>query len=163
LVPARGDDVADAATPEPGAFDDLGPGGRRVRSILTAAAAGLLLYGTLAGGDDMFPFGPFHMYSRYYPADGTVSSTSIRAVTADGRDVYVTQNDIGIARGAIEGRLPELVADPNRLAALAAAHQQRHPDASPYVELRIVQTRWHLEDRRLTDQTTVTLVEWQAP
>jgi hypothetical protein len=143
--------------------DDLGLGGRRLRTALTAGAAALLLYGTLAGGDDMFPFGPFHMYSRYYPADGTVSSTSVRAMTADGRDVFVTQRDIGIARGAIEGRLPELVADPDRLADFAAAHHRRHPLASPYVEVRIVQTRWHLEHREVVDQETVTLVEWRKP
>jgi hypothetical protein len=145
------------------ADDDLGPRGRRLRVATTAAAAALLLYGTLAGGDDMFPFGPFHMYSRYYPANGTVSSTSVRAVTADGRDVYVTQQDIGIARGAIEGRLPELVADPDRLAELAAAHHRRHPLAPAYVEVRIVQTRWHLEDREVVDRSTVTLVEWRQP
>jgi hypothetical protein len=84
-------------------------------------------------------------------------------VTADGRDVYVTQQDIGIARGAIEGRLPELVADPDRLAELAAAHHRRHPLASPYVEVRLVQTRWQLEDRQVVDQSTVTLAEWRKP
>lgn len=143
--------------------DDLGNDGRRIRVVLATAAAGLLLYGTLAGGDDMFPFGPFHMYSRYYPANGTVSSTSVRAMTADGADVFVTQQDVGIARGAIEGRLPELVADPDRLAELAAAHHRRHPLASPYVEVRIVQTRWHLEDREVVSRSTVTLVEWRKP
>lgn len=141
--------------------DDLGPAGRRLRAILTAAAAALLLYGTVAGSNDMFPFGPFHMYSRYYPANGTVSSTSLQAVTADGREVFVTQRDIGIARGAIEGRLPELVADPDRLAEFAAAQQRRHPLASPYVELRIVQIRWRLVDREVVDRTAVTLVEWR--
>ena len=156
-------DVADDVTGGPATGDDLGPSGRRLRALLTAAAAALLLYGTLAGGDDMFPFGPFHMYSRYYPANGVVSSTSVRAVTQDGRDVYVTQQDIGIARGAIEGRLPELVADPNRLADFAAAHLRRHPQASPYVEMRIVQTRWRLEDREVVDRSTVTLAEWHKP
>jgi hypothetical protein len=140
--------------------DDLGRRGRAARAVLTAAAGVLLLYGTVAGGDDMFPFGPFHMYSRYYPANGTVSSTSVRAVTADGRDVYVGQRDIGIARGAIEGRLSEFVADPDRLAELAAAHHRRHPLEPPYVEVRIEQTRWHLADRQIVDRSTVTLVEW---
>jgi hypothetical protein len=130
--------------------------------VLTAAAAGLLLYGTVAGGDDMFPFGPFHMYSRYYPADGVVSSTSLRATTADGRDVLVTQGDTGIARGAIEGRLERYRTDPGRLGELASAYHHRHPDAPPYVALRLVQTRWRMQDREIVDRSTVTLVEWRA-
>jgi hypothetical protein len=142
--------------------DDLGRRGRAARAVLTAAAGVLLLYGTVAGGDDMFPFGPFHMYSRYYPADGVVTSTSLRATTADGRDVLVTQRDTGIAHGAIEGRLERFRADPDRLADLASAYHRRHPAAPELVALRLVQTRWRMQDRQVVDRSTVTLVEWHA-
>lgn len=105
--------------------------GRAVRLSLTAIAAGLLIYGTVAGSDDMFPFGPFHMYSRYYPATGFVTGTTVQAVTAAGREVTVTERDTGLAHGDIEGRIGAFKADPSRLASLAAAFHRRHPDAPP--------------------------------
>ena len=154
--------VAEAAPGTSEGGGDLGRRGRAARTLATVAGALLLLYGTVAGGDDMFPFGPFHMYSRYYPANGFVTSTGVRAVTADGHDVLVTERATGLARGAIEGRLPLYRADPDRLGALAAAYHRRFPHASPYVEMRIQQTRWRLQDRKVVGKSIVTLVEWRA-
>ena len=154
------DDVAPAA---PQQIDDLGSRGHTLRVLFTAAAAGLLLYGSAVGSDDMFPFGPFHMYSRYYPANGVITSTAVRAETADGRDVLVTESATGIAHGNIEGRLAEFTAHPERLADLASAFHRRFPDAAPYVAVRLVQTRWQLHDRAVVGTSTATLVEWRAP
>jgi hypothetical protein len=142
---------------------DLSSRGRRIRALVTLAAVALLLYGTFWGSDHDFPFGPLHMYSHYYPATGVVTSTSVQATNADGRNVYVTQADIGIARGDIEGELPAYESNPSRLGALAAAFHQRHPLAPPFVAMRIVQKQWHLRDRALVDTTTATLVSWNAP
>jgi hypothetical protein len=142
---------------------DISRHGRRLRLGLVGAAGALLLYGTLVGSDDMFPFGPFHMYSNYYPPTGVITSTAVTAKTAAGRTVFVTQRDTGLARGDIEGELKEFEADPDRLGALAASYHQRFPHASPYVEMRIVQKRWQLVDRRVVDISTATLVEWHAP
>lgn len=130
---------------------------------MTIAGVLLLLYGTFWGSDHDFPFGPLHMYSHYYPATGVVTSTSVQATNAQGRNLYVTQSDTGIARGDIEGELPEYEADPSRLGALAAAFHRRHPLAPPFVSMRIVQKQWHLRDRSLVDTTTKTLVSWTAP
>jgi hypothetical protein len=141
---------------------DLSVRGRRARSGIALAGIALLLYGTFWGSDHDFPFGPLHMYSRYYPATGVVTSTSVQATNAAGRVRYVTQADIGIARGDIEGQLPEYEADPDRLAALAAAFHHRHPLAPPFVEMRIVQKQWHLRNRALVSTSTVTLVSWSA-
>jgi len=142
--------------------DDIGPRGRAIRLALTAAAAALLLYGTVAGSDDMFPFGPFRMYAGYYPPNGVITSNSLMARTSDGHNVAVTQADIGLARGDIEGELDAFEADPDRLADLAQAFHRRHPQAPPYVEVRIVQTRWQLHDRAVESHSTVTLAEWNA-
>lgn len=131
-----------------------------MRIIVTIAAVGLLLYGTIAGSDDMFPFGPFHMYSRYYPANGYVTGTSVQAVNAAGHVVTVTESDTGLAHGDIEGQLKAFEANPQKLASLADAFHRRHPDASPFVEVRIVQQRWQVRDRRVVGRATRTLADW---
>jgi hypothetical protein len=120
--------------------------GRWLRLSLVAAAAGLLLYGTVAGHDDMFPFGPFTMYAGYYPPNGVITSKA----------------DIGLPRGDIEGELGAYRADPGRFAQLAQAYHDRFPQASPYVEMRIVQKRWQLRHRAVVSVSMVTLVEWRA-
>jgi hypothetical protein len=130
---------------------------------VTVAAAGLLLYGTIAGGDDMFPFGPFHMYSRYYPANGFVTGTSVQAVDADGHVVTVTESDTGLAHGDIEGQLAAFKADPARLETLANAFHRRHPQSPPFVEVRIVEQRWQVHNRSVVGRSTQTLVDWHAP
>jgi len=155
--------VAAAETLASEAADRLSGRGRRVRALVTVAAIGLLLYGTIRGGDDMFPFGPFHMYSRYYPANGYVTGTSVQAVNSDGQVVTVTESDTGLAHGDIEGRLGAFKADPSRLAGLASAFHRRHPNAPPFVEVRIVQQRWQVKDRRVVGRSTATLVDWHAP
>jgi hypothetical protein len=138
------------------------PGGRRLRLALVAAAAVLLLSGTLFGSDDMFPFGPFHMYSNYYPPNGVITSTAVVALTASGHTVFVTQRDTGLARGDIEGELPAFKANPNRLGDLAASYHQRFPNASPFIDMRLIQKRWTLHNREVVATNVVTLVEWHA-
>jgi hypothetical protein len=150
-----------APTEEP--VDRLTGRGRTARALVTAAAVGLLLYGTVFGADDMFPFGPFHMYSRYYPATGYVTGTTVKAVNAAGHEVTVTESDTGLAHGAVEGHLKAFEADPSRLASLADAFHRRHPNAPPFVVVRIVQQRWQVRDRRVVGHSTATLVEWHAP
>jgi hypothetical protein len=163
-VAAQGLSVADpVAEDSAGVADEIGPRGRTVRLSLMLAAAVLLLCGTLFGSDDMFPFGPFHMYSNYYPPNGVITSTAVVAQTAAGRTRFVTQADTGLARGDIEGELSEFEADPNRLGDLAQAFHSRFPNASPFIDVKLVQKRWQLRDRRVVGQSTVTLVEWHAP
>jgi hypothetical protein len=72
----------------------------------------------------------------------------------------LTENDTGIRRAEIEGQLPRFVADPARLATVATAYAQRHPDARPLTEVSVV-IRWHeLRGGRPTggyhDETKVT-------
>jgi hypothetical protein len=130
---------------------------------VTAAVAVLLIYGTVFGSDDQFPFGPFKMYAGYFPPNGILTSTTVKAQTADGRDVFVSEADTGIARGDIEGELSAYEAHPDRLGDLAAAYHRRFPHASPYVAVQLVQKRWQLHDRRVVGSTVVTLVSWRAP
>jgi hypothetical protein len=141
---------------------DLGPRARRVRMLFVVVVGALLLCGSLVGTDDKFPFGPFTMYSGYFPPNGVIISTSITAETAAGRTVFVTQADTGIPRGDIEGELGGYQRNPSRLGALAAAYHRRFPHASPYVEMRIVEKLWQLHHRVVVGQSSRTLVQWYA-
>jgi hypothetical protein len=155
--------VRDAtATGSAAVATDISPRGRQVRIVVMLLVAGLLLYGTVAGNDDKFPFGPFHMYSQFYPPNGVVGSIGVVARNAAGHDVVVTQSDTGVAHGDIEGELTAYESDPARLGDLARAFHQRHPLASPFVEVRLVQKRWQLRNRVVVGQSTVTLAHWQA-
>jgi hypothetical protein len=142
--------------------DRLGRSARGWRLGLTAVGIGVLLYGTVAGTDDMFPFGPFRMYAGYYSPDGVITSNNLFARTATGQVLRPTAADIGLARGDIEGELSSFVSDPSRLADLAQVHERLHPTASPYVSMWISQKRWQLRDRAVVSQSTVTLVSWNA-
>jgi hypothetical protein len=138
------------------------PRGRAARLALAAMAIGLLLDGTASGGDLRWPFGPFSMYAGWYPPNGVISSNLVRAETADGREVYVTQDDTGVARAEIEDELTRFETNPDLLADLAAAYHRRHPDASPYVRVWIEQTRWQLHDRSVVRHWTVVVAQWKA-
>jgi hypothetical protein len=134
-----------------------------VRIWLTLAVAAMLVYGTVAGQDDIWPFGPFKMYAGYFPPNGVITSTAVMGEHANGTVGFVTQTDTGIPRGDIEGELSQYEANPSRLGDLAAAFHSRFPTASPFVEMRLVQKRWQLHDRQVVGTTVVTLVEWHAP
>jgi len=136
--------------------------GRGIRIAGTIIATGILIYGSLGGSDYMFPFGPFRMYAGYYPPNGVITSTDVKARTADGHTVNVTQADTGIPRGDIEGELSAYEANPSMLGGLAAAYHRRHPAASPFISVQLVEQRWQLHDRKLVSSTTVVLSRWHA-
>jgi hypothetical protein len=140
----------------------IGPRGRAARLAGAAAAVILLLGGTVAGTNDWFPFGPFTMYAGHYAPNGVITSNSLMARTADGREVVVTESDKGLTRAELEGELFSFRKDPGRLASLARAFHLRHPGASPYVEMWIAQQRWQLHNRAVAAQSTVILARWHA-
>jgi uncharacterized protein YjiS (DUF1127 family) len=142
--------------------EKLGRKARGWRLGVTGVAIGVLLYGSAAGTDDMFPFGPFRMYAGYYPPDGVITSNDLFARTATGQVVRPTAADIGLARGDIEGELGAFVSDPARLADLAEVHHRLHPQAPAYVSMWISQKRWQLHNRAVVGQSIVTLVTWDA-
>lgn len=135
--------------------------GRRVRLAALLAVAGLLLLGTLRGSDDAFPFGPFRMYAAADDPNGTVLSTSLVAVTEQGRTVGVTSGDIGLRRAEYEGQLGRL--RPAVLGELAAVHSRRRPRAPRYRALRVVQTAYRLHDGVPGPRSERVLSSWQAP
>ena len=138
--------------------------GRRVRTAVTVAVAGLVLAGTLVGQDDDFPFGPFRMYSTRDDPDGTVVSTRVEAVDRTGAVRTVDERSTGLRRAEVEGQVGRLRADPALLGALARAHRRLRPDEPAFVEVRVVEQSYALRDSRPTGATTErVVVRWSAP
>jgi hypothetical protein len=137
--------------------------GRRVRLAVTLVVALLTLAGTLVGQDDDFPFGPFRMYSTRDDPNGTVLSTRVEAVDAAGRVRVVDERATGLKRAEVEGQVRRFVAAPALLGALSRAHEALQPDEPPFVEVRVVETRYRLRDSRPTgEQTERVAARWRA-
>jgi len=138
--------------------------GRWIRVAATVICGVLLLGGTLYGVDDDFPFGPFRMYATAPDANGDAKDTRVEGVDVNGRTVQLTEGNSGIRRAEIEGQEGAYVADPARLADVAAAYAQHTPGAAALREVRIV-VRWHdIEHARPTgtyhDQV---IADWTRP
>jgi hypothetical protein len=138
--------------------------GRWIRVAATVICGVLLLGGTLYGVDDDFPFGPFRMYATAPDPNGDAKDTRVEGVDVNGRTVPLTEGNSGIRRAEIEGQEGAYVADPSRLADVAAAYAQHTPGAAPLREVRIV-VRWHdIEHARPTgtyhDQV---IADWTRP
>ena len=142
----------------PYAPDVMSTVGRRARTAASAALVGLLLWGTVLGQDDAFPFGPFRMYATRDATDGWVLSTRVEAVDQTGRVLVVPDSATGMRRAEIEGQVGRFRQDPTLLAALARAHDRLHPGQPPYDEVRVVQKRYRLRDSRPTGQESEQVV-----
>ena len=123
-------------------MDTLSTPRRTLRLAATVVAAGLLLAGTLWGGDDHFPFGPFRMYATAADPDTPARDTRVEAVDDRGRVVLLTPANTGIRRAEVEGQLARFQQRPELLAPVLDAYLRRNPDARPAREVRVV-VRWH--------------------
>jgi len=138
--------------------------GRWIRVAATVICGVLLLGGTLYGGDDDFPFGPFRMYATGPDPNGDAKDTRVEGTDVDGRTVQLTEGNSGIRRAEIEGQEGAYVSTPSRLAEVADAYASHTPGAPPLRSVRIV-VRWHgIEHARPTgtyhDQV---IAQWTRP
>ena len=79
--------------------------GRAWRLGAVAGALGLLLYGSVWGDDDVFPFGPLSQYSFRIDPDGEIRALWVEADLADGshRRLDISNaGDVGVARAELE-------------------------------------------------------------
>ena len=145
-------------------MDTLTRRGRAVRVALAALGTALVLAGTLWGGDDDFPFGPFRMYSTAPDPDADAPDTRVEGVDATGRTVELTETNSGLRRAEIEGQQQAYVENPSRLRQVAIAYADRTPGAAPLKEVRIV-IRWvGIEHARPTGTShDQVIAEWTAP
>jgi hypothetical protein len=143
----------------------LGRAGRIVRLLVAAAGIVLLVHGSARGTDDLWPFGPMSQYAMTVPHDTTIDYTRISAETDAGTTVDVPLNieGAGVARAEIEARIPQIVADPSLLQAVADGWARKHPDEPRYVRLELVRDTTTLVDGRVACPPVPTvLATWQV-
>jgi hypothetical protein len=136
-----------------------------VRIVATVAAAGCLTAGALVGDDDAFPFGPFRMYSTANKPSGAVTYFSIESRVANGswERAALSPRNVGMNRAEVEGQIPKIVANPDRLGTLAEARRRLRPDQPPWVGVRLVRNRSILENRAPTGEIERTIMaQWVA-
>jgi hypothetical protein len=153
------------STERPGGVEVVSASGRRVRLLVAAVVFGALLLGTFAGGDDLFPFGPFRMYATSSQATGEVAVIVLEARTADAgwTQVSPAPETVGMNGAEFEGQLPRFVADPDLLSAVAASRAALYPDEDPWVGVRLVRRASEVVDKVPTGEVTETVVaEWPA-
>ncbi|KRF25524.1 hypothetical protein [Phycicoccus sp. Soil803] len=148
--------------------DRLGRVAKTWRAAVVLALAVLFCAGSLVGDDHWWPFGPWRMFSTSQAATGSVWSTGIEVQTADAPGQWVraplTPENVGLNRAEVEGRIPQIEADPSRLGTLARSHAQLRPTSSEWTALRVVRRLIVVVDRKPTGEVrTEVLAQWQAP
>jgi hypothetical protein len=64
----------------------------------------------------------------------------------------------------VEGRLPQIVADPSILSTLATAHSRLRPDEPTWTGVRVVRVDRAVVGGTVTDQTRrIVVASWPAP
>jgi hypothetical protein len=143
-------------------FQTLSRRGMRWRAVLTVAALGGLIYGSVAGSNHDFPFGPMTQYAFYVSPNGEVDSTTVWADTSAGTHVQVVLggHGVGVKRADIEHQLREIVADPSLLRPIAVAQRRLHPSQPQYVKLYVMQRVYPLHNREPGTPFERTLATW---
>ncbi len=139
--------------------------GRVWRLGAAAVALGLLAYGSAAGDDDLFPFGPMSQYSFRIDPDGEIRALWVEADLADGshrRLDISAAGDVGVARAELEGQLDRIIAEPDRLAELAAAWKRLHPDRPELRRIVVGQDVVELSGGRQDARRSDVFASWTA-
>lgn len=145
----------------------LGTAAKAVRAVVVLALVGLFCAGSLIGNDDWWPFSPWRMFSTSQAATGSVISTGIEVQTAGAPGQWVpaplTPENTGLNRAEIEGRIPQITADPSRLGTLARSHARLRPETPAWTALRVVRRQIVVVDRKPTGEVrTQVLAQWEA-
>ena len=160
-----GEDTVVHGGPEPLRLPVMG---KVWRLVVTAALVGLFCAGSLVGNDHWWPFSPWRMFATSQAPTGSVWSTGIEVRTADSPTEWVpaplNPANVGVNRAEVEGRIPQIEADPSRLATLARSHAELRPTSASWVGLRVVRHKIIVVDRKPTGEVeTDVLAEWSAP
>jgi hypothetical protein len=152
---------------EPGVLR-IGAVARTWRTLVVVALAALFCAGSLVGDDHWWPFSPWRMFSTSQAATGSVISTGIEVQTSEAPGEWVraplTPENVGLNRAEIEGRIPQIVADPARLGTLAVSHSELRPGAPTWTALRVVRRQIVVVDRKPTGEVrSQVLAAWSAP
>ena len=140
--------------------------GRGWRVLLLLVLTSLFLAGTAVGQDDWWPFSPWRMFANATPPSGSVISLRIE-VQRDSDPAWqvapLTPTTVGLNRAEVEGRIPQMTAEPAMLGTLAASHARLRPKDSPWHAVRVVRNEVLLTDGVPNGSVRDTvLAEWTA-
>lgn len=137
---------------------------RAWRAGMVVVLAAGYLGGSVVGDDHWWPFAPWRMFSTSTQPTGSVTVSALEITTADNpawRGTGLNPANVGLNRAEVEGRQPQLRADPAMLATLAEAHARLHPGSQPWTGVRLVRRSTLIENRQPTGETTTRVVaEW---
>jgi hypothetical protein len=142
----------------------LGRLGQLWRCAVTGLALAALMYGTIRGTDDDFPFGPMVQFAFFVDPDGEIRSTFMEADTTAGTHVQVrlSAKGVGIARAEIEGELTKIQRDPSLLQGIADAQRRLHPSEPQFTKLYLKTDVTQLRDGVAHGRRTETIAVWQV-
>jgi hypothetical protein len=145
----------------------LGRAAKAWRTLLVLALAAGFMSGSLVGDDHWWPFAPWRMFSTSTAPSGAVVYMSLEVRDADGggwRPEGLTPESVGLNRAEVEGRIPEITADPDMLGTLAESHARLRPDEARWVAVRLVRNASILVDRAPTGEVERRIVaQWERP
>ncbi|GAA3093183.1 hypothetical protein [Streptosporangium carneum] len=124
----------------------------------------VLLYGTVAGGDDLFPFGPMVQYAFSVPPDGEIRSLHLQSETASGgrTEIPIEPYYVGVRRAELETQLTRYERDPSLLQGLADTYSRLRPQDPRPIRLRLVTRVITLKDRRPVSTRDDERVSWSV-
>jgi len=134
---------------------------------LLLVVATLFLAGTAVGEDSWWPFGPWRMFATSTAPSGSIYSLRIEVQHADDPTwqlAALNPSSVGLNRAEVEGRIPQMTADPTILGTLARSHTRLRPDEPAWTAVRVVRSEVLLSDGKPTGRVKETpLVEWTTP
>src|SRR3954464_15994405 len=138
--------------------------GRRTRLFATGATLAVVAYGSIDGGEKLFPAGPMSQYAFYVDPDSEVISTNLEADTTAGTHVVVhlSSQGVGIKRASIEGQLTAILRDPSRLRAVAAGQRRLHPNDPQFTRIYVVQDVVPMHGRSIGAHRHKVVATWDA-
>jgi hypothetical protein len=134
------------------------------RLLLLLVLALLFFGGTRIGNDDWWPFGPWRMFATSTAPTGAVAVLKIEVLAGTDpiwQPADLTPTSVGLNRAEIEGRVPQMTADPAILGTLIHSHARLRPDEPAWHAIRVVRSETLLSDGAPTGQTRdTTLITW---
>lgn len=131
-----------------------------VRGLVTLVLTAAVVLGTAIGNDTWWPFAPMSQYAFLVKNDGVINSPYMEARTVDGDlvGVALSKTGLGLERAEIEGQLPLLMREPQRMQAIAILRARRQPAQPRYAEIFLRNRQTLLGSGRTT--RVIDLAHW---
>lgn len=119
------------------------------RLLITACIALALGYGTIAGNDGDWPFGPMRQYATATPISSQVVVTNVSGVTLGGDVIHLDTDALGLRVAELDAQLTRLRRHPELLLSLASAYRRAYPSRPPLVRLILERDGKIIRDRKV--------------